>query len=466
MGDTHIGRENNCFHSNVSGDILVKGGSPEGDCVEFIPDVVSSFGYHSSRYSYNTEVATYSGDYCVIGEDGTPYWVSGGSKRYVLNPTDLYSAYSYNNRKYKHYLIDSANLSSFDYTVEQRSYVLSKWQSYWTHVEGHFSGIKVVGSLFYAVFDCVEEISYDWTTQKDYSVYSVDYLCTFSSANFNASVDPLIVDSIIRSVESKIATTVSTVGAILDGLDTYELAREAVSSVAAFDTNNIENAKSLEDVTKMLPPFEDLLQIKKHPAKAFASLHLWLSYAAKPTLKDMKMFADQYQYLLQSLKVAQPKLQVKYASGYCEVPYKKSNLLVLQAVKVSLTPYWRTEAEKAQHLLDHLGLGFTLANGWDLVPYSFVIDWFVSVGDFLAQVDYALQTTNRFDVSCFSSSAKTMVALSREDLGLPDSCEGSANVTIYRRLVSPKLPPNKFTFGIENPTNHIFDGLALIVANW
>lgn len=50
------------------------------------------------------------------------------------------------------------------------------------------------------------------------------------------------------------------------------------------------------------------------------------------------------------------------------------------------------------HTLDQWGISTPLSLAWELVPYSFVVDWFVNVGDFLSsQSDFAgLTLTNTF----------------------------------------------------------------------
>lgn len=70
--------------------------------------------------------------------------------------------------------------------------------------------------------------------------------------------------------------------------------------------------------------------------------------------------------------------------------------------------WWRTTYKVAQggsfrvtnwnqHLLEQMGLTNPLSLAWEVVPFSFVVDWFVNVGDFLrSQTDYAGMT---FDTS-------------------------------------------------------------------
>jgi hypothetical protein len=54
-------------------------------------------------------------------------------------------------------------------------------------------------------------------------------------------------------------------------------------------------------------------------------------------------------------------------------------------------------------LLAKLNLRPTLANAWDMIPYSFIVDWFTGIGDVLAAIDKWLDAPSFGNVFCWYS---------------------------------------------------------------
>lgn len=81
--------------------------------------------------------------------------------------------------------------------------------------------------------------------------------------------------------------------------------------------------------------------------------------------------------------------------------------------------YWSTQGCRVKfatpgtaHTLDQWGISNPAVIAWELIPFSFVVDWFVNVGDFLSsQTDFAGMTiesayrTRKFDVTITSTRA-------------------------------------------------------------
>lgn len=113
--------------------------------------------------------------------------------------------------------------------------------------------------------------------------------------------------------------------------------------------------------------------------------------------------------------------------------------------------------------LDLFDLNVTFKNAWDLIPFSFVVDWFIDVGNFLDHLDVAVDIT-KYDIVCSVSSIKVSRDCYSKDLGFP-SYEGIIHVSKYTRwysrsVVSPSVTKSDLT---PNSFDHWIEGGALIV---
>lgn len=125
---------------------------------------------------------------------------------------------------------------------------------------------------------------------------------------------------------------------------------------------------------------------------------------------------------------------------------------------------------KVQSLLEELQLQsdavLTAENLWDMVPYSFIIDWFVNVGEVLTSLDNYASLTQNHDVICCGRSIKGEADLRPSQIGLDDRfyCNG-AKVSYYaRRYERTLLYPSFLPSVTVNPFNHLVEGAALVVS--
>jgi hypothetical protein len=161
-----------------------------------------------------------------------------------------------------------------------------------------------------------------------------------------------------------------------------ECASTAVESLSAYDGNLIAFAKDLPEFGGSLKAILDLGRNYSSP-KAWASAWLSGRFGDRLTISDSRELLGS---MLERLKGGSYQLGrarrswerglLKYE--YCQtlIAYNKSYSGLMTAVK-SLMDWdaWPT-----------------LENTWDMIPLSFVVDWFVSVGDLLNQIDLAVKT--------------------------------------------------------------------------
>lgn len=458
-GRESIGSEHNCEHSQLDGNIILGTTTQHPGKVQFTTAPISGSDLLSTLFYKNSVLL--GKNYICASSATTQQAISVGMAS-MLNPPGVFSVYC--KRGYTFNVAYQASLDAITYSIRV---VYDNGQEHVMAYHGVRKGNFQTTSYMKSV-----EFEYVYSDQWNGGtpVYSEGtgpltwYFLSPGDSNIAPELGslPQIRKTIMSRVYSYLATTKSAV----HKLSWYEPCRSAVESMTALSMNNLENLSQLADPKGMLPPARDILNIKKHPAKGIASIHLWFSYAAKTSLKDTMDILNNYGRILEALGQSQPTLSVKYGTSFITMPVLGSTVSVRLNSKIMLYQKFRTEVETLTHKMAALGFAPGIAPSWDMVPFSFVIDWFIGFGDMLASVDYALFTANRFDVQSVTNSAKLVIPLSISQLGISGDVQGGINLTYYYRWVTNSLPLNEFHFGTGNANTHIFDGLALVIANW
>ena len=105
----------------------------------------------------------------------------------------------------------------------------------------------------------------------------------------------------------------------------------------------------------------------------------------------------------------------------------------------------------------------SLSNIWDLIPYSFVVDWFLPAGDILGKLDAQSYVQVLHTRSCVASVKSTKL----DHISGAFNYSGDIKITCYQRKV---LTPNAMSRALSSDSVnfldgvtplHFFDGLAL-----
>lgn len=256
-------------------------------------------------------------------------------------------------------------------------------------------------------------------------------------------------------------------------LDTSAVSCSAVESVSPLDMNNIENGVQLRDMGGFLPPVKESVQLlydfenPKKWLKAGSSWYLWYKYCVKPTSSDINSLVKNQKRIVSDL-MREPSMKYSNHRSRQSEEFDLHGYHVKSwcSCNVKLRPQVYNPLASLYTKLDYIGLSPCLSNAWDLIPFSFVADWFVNVGDALRQLDVQFMA-NMYDVGSCTIGRKSVVTLSPSDFVLPSHTTITDTlVSSYDRSVTAYFPSNRIKLGSSNPSRHILDGAALICANW
>lgn len=232
---------------------------------------------------------------------------------------------------------------------------------------------------------------------------------------------------------------------ILTGGIESACALEALNSLKA-NTNNIQNIFSIIDLAQSLlhpSKLPSLLKaLPKRGAKTLTS-DAWLKYryVYKTTLSDIE---EMTRFIIQGLDHSNTvtlRGGMTTPGGTCRVR--------INAKLKDLNQF---------AFLQKYGVAPDLYNIWDLVPYSFIVDWFVGIGDFAQQISNQQWAMNFNVVSCTTSWKWTDYI---------QTTLGSVPFTHYQRFVTSTAPPfvpySSDTVSGKTLIKRIIDGAALLL---
>lgn len=235
-----------------------------------------------------------------------------------------------------------------------------------------------------------------------------------------------------------------------------EIAGNAYQSLGMADINGVANISELLEMGSTVASFAKTLQdLPSTKVKGAASAWLAVHFGFKLTILDA---------------VELNEVMEKYVN-------KRSNLSKIQAAATHISngiayncryQVFYDEFANVRSILERLltiaDAYPTLENSWDMVPWSFVIDWFLNLGDILQSLDVYANLRQKHDVICCGRSIKARSQIPHTCLGIPDG-HGVCYATYYRRayqknLILPSLVPSVTI----NPFNHLIEAAALYIS--
>lgn len=337
----------------------------------------------------------------------------------------------------------------------------------WDQVSETRCVITFMGSDYKRQFSRIytlNSLTIDWVALKATCTYTLDYVpcdpafnyvrstatqtewCRLSLLGTYGSIDNVKLSTIRGIVTSNMPLLDDIPSTIIPD----DIGTDFIDSINIPQINNLENLKDLKKIKEMLPPILALL--KKRNLKTMADFWLWYKYSYKTTELDVREFIRVLSFSMQQPKDSIAKWGKRYSGS---TTIKGQNLSCTSHYLVYYKPV-------SWGILQTLGLDFNCTNLWDLVPFSFVADWFENLGDIFSQLDSYARLT-RVPISSVLMTTKSVGTLDSPRLKqlLPMS---NIDIFYFRRNQRSTLPIKPICLSLKNPSNHILDGGALYIS--
>ena len=250
-----------------------------------------------------------------------------------------------------------------------------------------------------------------------------------------------------------IDSTLANIEFPLSEIDYGILAYRAVDKISANSVNMLELLKDLRHPLQLIPKLRNLNKLK-----TWANNYLTYEFGIAPTVSDLETIVAAFTRI-------KPYLDKNGFSTYNAAEDQTAgnhygNYRLEQRVKLAIG----TEDNELSALcerLDNLGAFPRLENIWDLIPFSFVVDWFVDVGGFLERIDTNLRLL-QLPIKYVTSSYKSTTELL---LGITDvPLTGYLQQVHYHRWVSDQCPAPPAALQLSSDLyNHSIDGGMLLI---
>jgi len=267
--------------------------------------------------------------------------------------------------------------------------------------------------------------------------------------DFNCGVNPRELTSCIQDY---ISENIHLRVCPLEPDDYSELAVEAVQKVPKVRANLLELLSEIRHPWRLLPKLKNLRYLK-----TWSDNYLWMNYGLLPTISDL-------QEIVRAFKKHGPYFD---KNGFATYNASKVKRQSTKDFDYSLTQRLKIAIENEDHAIinlldsiDSIGLLPKLSNIWDLVPFSFVIDWFLGVGDMLERFEVNEFLTHH-KIRYVTMSYRKVTDLKISMVGLP--ILGSIQKVLYHRWVSDQCPAPPLTLQLKTATAENFiDGMMLL----
>lgn len=258
----------------------------------------------------------------------------------------------------------------------------------------------------------------------------------------------------LREKMSQVADTLSLGITQLPEKNFGELASDASAKMNSINLNMIEFIKDLRKPKELIPKLANLGKLK-----GMANEYLRAHYGILPTISDLKEIhravLRRKPYIdFNGFTIVQKSYSATKSEGEITYTLEQHAKLAIQNEDSGL--------QGAVSSLESIGVFPTLSNVWDLVPYSFVVDWFVDIGQVLERVD-GIHRLLRFNIRYTTLSRKrtsTMVIHPSQDLPI----SGFLSLRKYHRwtMVKVPLPPLSLQPSADAST-HWLEASALLL---
>ena len=230
-------------------------------------------------------------------------------------------------------------------------------------------------------------------------------------------------------------------------------------------TNVLQNLAKLPNIVAALPKIREAVDILGHIAKRDLSLstlkeildlatstHLQANFEWRPYLSIVTTYLPQMISTFQSLGIPTGTVTSHGSFRFHlfnEVGRQEITLLARTKIVMDASPSGLVSAALG---IDALGLLPKASNLWDLIPFTFVVNWFTGIGESIRRAEFLafLSTIPAYFVHSYTLSSP-LSADELDLLGASSSSSEPASLKLYYRdvsLFSPPIRDSRFGFGL------------------
>lgn len=240
-----------------------------------------------------------------------------------------------------------------------------------------------------------------------------------------------------------------------------EIALDAVMACHVLDLNVLAFARDLRNIRELVENVKSVAKI--HDVSSAASAYLGNKYGTSNTIRDsidvISLFTQKgIRRAWHGNSIARSRGSDTYT-----VPSGRFQGIVWERqcnVKLYYRPCDAPMSRLLQRLYDY-DIFPSYQNLWDLVPYSFVVDWFKDVGSYL----------DALDSQCYLSTINTVGTLvTHRDMiksypasSISSEYEGTFDIILYDRIAGVMLPPMPLSVTSPDSFHAWWEGAALIL---
>lgn len=250
-----------------------------------------------------------------------------------------------------------------------------------------------------------------------------------------------------------------------------ELCQKAILSGQYVDCNMIA---MINDLKNLRTDITDIMQSAKKLPKAdlatkqgwkdVSSFFLGNKYGYQLTYADASAIGESLERLRQDIKLGYREIKKLTSASKSTIPGK---------IPFTIENHYTAKVGSSNDPLMKAIKGFydwdlypSLGNMWDLIPYSFCVDWIAGIGDLLEDIDANTYMRYYQARSIMKSTKITTGPVDNQQIlgSIPGAC-GLVSYTYYRRWVEFSFDPMPLSvdFHPENLLGHWVEGASLII---
>jgi len=244
-----------------------------------------------------------------------------------------------------------------------------------------------------------------WTTSSGTSTSNLTLQPWTPPCSLNSIQSQVILADVSSQDQGRINRDLLDLRQLPDLNDEWLTCFQAVESLKYLDFEWIAFLRDTyhwEELVKPLSKFSKKGLLKPN---LWAELYLWFIYGIKPQTEDTIKLVDTFGHLsdrsFSELVDDFSRPSTRYATRYHELEQTFRGNTVSSKANTRLRLRSKVQPESMLRslllMLESLDIGVTAQGLWELIPYSFIVDWFANTSDFMKWAD-SQSIPNKYDL--------------------------------------------------------------------